>query len=112
MRAFWRISSCAGSVPRAARQLLCLLLLGSVCLTGCGGCSQTSAQKAAQQKKKEQDAEALLEARRKKLEEEKKKQPFTVERLTPLLSERLIATDEGLSLRLAKPGHWTTTVQE
>jgi hypothetical protein len=111
MSASWQISSCADSATRFARHLLCLLLVGSVCLTGCGGCSQTPAQKAAAQKKKEQDAEAALEARRKQLEEEKKKKPFIIARLTPLLSENLIATDEGRSLRLAKPGHWTTTVQ-
>ncbi len=110
MKAFWRISSCAVAAPRAARQLLCLVLLASTCLTGCGGCNQTASQKAAQ--KKQEDAEALLEARRKKLEEEKKIKPFVIDRLTPLLSERLIATDEGVSLRLAKPGHWTSTVQQ
>jgi hypothetical protein len=83
--------------------------LGTTCLTGCGGCTkQTPAQQAA---KKQKDAEAELEARRKKLEEEKKKQPFLVQPLTPMLSEELVSTDEGASLRLTKPGHWTTTVQ-
>ena len=31
--------------------------------------------------------------------------------MTPLLSEGLIAADKNLSLPLAKPGHWTSTVQ-
>ncbi|HEX6961910.1 MAG TPA: hypothetical protein VF175_08595, partial [Lacipirellula sp.] len=108
MSLFWQPSSCARTASRSLLRLLCLLLIGSVCLTGCRGCSQTPAQKAA---KKKLDAEAELEARRKKLEEEKKKRPFDIKPLTPLLSENLIATDEGASLRLAKPGHWTTTVQ-
>jgi hypothetical protein len=80
-------------------------------MTGCGGCSQTPAERAAAQKKKEDDAEKLLEQRRKQLEEQKKKAPFVIDRLTPLLSERLVSTEEGGSLRLAKPGHWATTVQ-
>jgi hypothetical protein len=102
-------STCADRTAIAARQLLCLVLLGTTCLTGCGGCSQqTPAQQAA---KKQKDAEAELEARRKKLEEEKKKEPFLIQPLTPLLSEELVSTDEGASLRLTKPGHWTTTVQ-
>ncbi len=109
MGACWRVSSCASRTQRAARQVLCLALLGGVTLTGCGGCNQTPAQKAAE--KKQLDAEEQLEARRKKLEEQKKIEPFVIERLTPMLSERLIATDEGGSLRLAKPGHWATTVQ-
>jgi hypothetical protein len=45
------------------------------------------------------------------LEEEKKKKEFVIDRLTPMLSEDLVVTEEGGSLRLAKPGHWTTTVQ-
>jgi hypothetical protein len=60
--------------------------------------------------KQKADQEAAEEAK-KKAEEEKKNKPFTVERLTPILSETLVSTEEGGSLRLTKPGHWTTTVQ-
>lgn len=112
-RQFAHLAARDGGCPRACGPLraLCLLVVACACLTGCGGCRQTPAQQAAQAKQ-EQDAEAALEERRKKLEEEAKKQkPFAIERLTPLLSERLIATDEGGALRLAKPGHWATTVQ-
>src|SRR4051812_49282017 len=90
-------------------QLLAPLILGTVCLTRCGGCSrQTAAQKAAA--KKEEEAKAADEAK-KKAEEEKKNKPFIIDRLTPMLSESLISTDKGAPLQLAKPGHWTTTVQ-
>jgi hypothetical protein len=106
------VSTRACPTLRSSKQCLALLLMGCVCLTGCGGCGQTAAQKAAAAKKKPVDAEAELEARRKKLEEEKKKkEEFAVKRLTPLLSEGLIGTEEGASLQLAKAGHWTTTVQ-
>jgi hypothetical protein len=98
------------SVARSASlQLLAIVLLGTTCLTGCGGCSRkTAAQKAAE--KQAADAKAAEDAK-KKAEEEKKNQPFVIERLRPLLSESLISTDKGGSLQLTKPGHWTTTVQ-
>jgi hypothetical protein len=98
------------SVARLAGiHLLAFVLLGMTCLTGCGGCSQkTAAQKAAE--KKAEDEKAAEEAK-KKAEEEKKNKPFVIERLTPMLSQSLISTDKNNSLQLAKPGHWTTTVQ-
>jgi len=102
-------ASCALAPRRAARSLLCLLVLASFTLTGCGGCdSRTPAQKAAA-KKKEEETKAAEEAKRKA--EEEKKRPFIIGRLTPLLSEGLVSTEEGQSLRLAKPGHWVATVQ-
>ena len=104
MSAFWQLSPCAGRTRLAARQWLCLILLGTTCLTGCGGCrQQTPAQQAA---KKEKDAEAELEARRKKLEEEKKKQPFLVQPLTPLLERGARRHRRGRS-RCAWPSRGT-----
>ncbi len=88
--------------------MLLLVLLALASLTGCGGCNQTPAQLAAERKAREQQA---IEEAKKRAEEEKKKKPFVIGRLTPLLSENLIETDGGLSLRLAKPGHWATTIQ-
>jgi hypothetical protein len=86
-----------------------LLLFGAFGIAISGGCkAQTPAQKAAA--KKQADAKAAEEAK-KKAEEEKKKKRFDNGRLTPMLSEGLVSTEEGGSLRLAKPGHWTTTVQ-
>ncbi len=102
-------SSCAAAARPLRRRLLLLVLLALSSLTGCGGCNQsTPAQQAAERKARDQ--QAIAEAK-KRAEEEKKKKPFVVGRLTPLLSENLIETDEGLSLRLAKPGHWATTIQ-
>jgi len=58
-------ASCALAARRAARSLLCLLILASFTLTGCGGCdSSTPAQKAAA-KKKEEETKAAEEAKRK-----------------------------------------------
>jgi hypothetical protein len=92
-----------------ARLLLGLALLGSSCLVGCGGCTQqTPAQKAAQEKKQREQEE--VEAAKKKLEAEKK-EPFVIGMLTPLLSETLTSVEDSASLRLAKPAHWTATVQ-
>jgi hypothetical protein len=102
-------SSCAAAARPLRRRLLLLVLLALSSLTGCGGCNQsTPAQQAAERKARDQ--QAIAEAK-KRAEEEKKKKPFVVGRLTPLLSENLIETEEGLSLRLAKPGHWATTIQ-
>jgi hypothetical protein len=101
-------SSCAGDARRGNQSLLLLVLMALSALTGCGGCNQTTAEKAAERKARDQ--KTIAEAK-KRAEEEKKKEPFVVGRLTPLLSENLIETEEGLSLRLAKPGHWATTIQ-
>lgn len=99
----------AGGAHRLTRGLLALILLATASLTGCGGCGgQTPAQKAAQEQA-ERD-KAIAEAK-KRAEEEKKKKPFDIGRVTPLLSENLIEADGGISLRLTKPGHWTTTIQ-
>ena len=108
MRIEGRQSSCAVDARRGSQSLLILVLLALTSLTGCGGCSQTEAEKIAERKARDQ--KAIAEAK-KKAEEEKKKAPFVIGRLTPLLSENLIETEEGLSLRLAKPGHWATTIQ-
>jgi hypothetical protein len=108
MRIEDRQSSCAGDARRGSQSLLLLVLMALSCLTGCGGCSQAEAEKAAERKARDQEA---IAAAKKKAEEDKKKEPFDVGRLTPLLSENLIETDGGVSLRLAKPGHWATTVQ-
>src|SRR5688572_9847141 len=109
MRANAPSLSCAAAAHRGARLLVCLALLGAACVAIGGGCKeQTAAQKTAA--KKQADAKAAEEAK-KKAEEEKKKKPFDNGRLTPMLSEGLVSTEEGGSLRLAKPGHWTTTVQ-
>jgi hypothetical protein len=97
-------------MPRLAsrRSSALLMRLGIVLMlvpsiAGCGGCgSSTPATKQAK------DAEA-----KKKAEEEAKlKEPFKVEPVTPLLSEPILATDAKGSLKLAKPGHWTATVQK
>ena len=101
-------SSCAGDARRGSQSLLLLVLMALSALTGCGGCNQTAAEKAAERKARDQ--QAIAEAK-KRAEEEKKKEAFVVGRLTPLLSENLIETEEGFSLRLAKPGHWATTIQ-
>jgi hypothetical protein len=83
---------------------LLLILLALGCLPGCGGCgTQTPAQQAAAAKQKaEADAKKAAE---------KKQEPFEIAVPTPLLSELLVEADAGRSLRLAKPGHWTTTIQ-
>lgn len=109
MRREGRRSSCAAGALAFHRHLLTLLLLAVTSLTGCGGCDQsTPAEKAAERKAREQKE---IEEAKKRLEAEKKNKPFVIGRLTPLLSENLIETGEGLSLKLAKPGHWATTVQ-
>lgn len=100
-------SSCAGTARRWNTSLL-LALFALTSLTGCGGCNQTPAQQAAAKKAREQ---AEIAEAKKRAEEEKKNKPFVISRLTPLLSENLIETEEGFSLRLAKPGHWATTIQ-
>lgn len=68
------------------------------CLSGCapGGPQTPSAADA--EKNDEQDA-AQFEA------------PLELGVPTPLLSESLVDVDDGKSLKLAKPGHWTATVQ-
>jgi hypothetical protein len=94
-----------GGARSLHRHLLILLLLATTTLTGCGGCEQlTPAERKAREQKE-------IEEAKKKLEAEKKSKPFVIGQLTPLLSENLIETEGGLSLRLAKPGHWATTVQ-
>jgi len=94
-----------------ARARLALILLAVACLTGCGGCDQQRAKAKADAKAKAaktaEELEKELEARK-----EKPKPPFEVGRATPLLSETLVSTAEGVPLRLAKPGHWTATVQQ
>ena len=57
------------------------------------------------------DGKPLTAAAQKKLAEEKGKGPFTIQPLTPLLSESLIDAESGEPLSLAKPGHWTAAVQ-
>jgi hypothetical protein len=80
-----------------------LMLVPSV--AGCGGCG--NAPSAAKQAKDAKDAAA-----KKAAEEAKRKPDFEVDPVTPLLSEPILATDAKGSLRLAKPGHWTATVQK
>jgi hypothetical protein len=63
------------------------------------GCGKKDDKTAADKAKK--DAE-------KKLEE---KPPYEIGRLSPVLSETLIDADANQPLRLAKPGHWSATVQ-
>lgn len=99
----------AGGARRLTWGLLALMLLATASLTGCGGCGgQTPAQKAAQE---QAEREQAIEEAKRRAEEEKKKNPFDIGRLTPLLSENLLEADGGISLRLTKPGHWTTTIQ-
>lgn len=109
MRSESRRTSSAGDALRRCWLLLLLILAPSISLTGCGGCSQqTPAQQAAERKARELKE---IEEAKKRLEEERKSKPFIVGHLTPLLSENLIEAEAGVSLRLAKPGHWATTVQ-
>ena len=44
--------------------------------------------------------------------EKKKKDDYEIGPLTPLLSQSLIDTETDDPIRLAKPGHWTATVQQ
>ena len=109
MRSESRRTSSAGDALCRCWLLLILILVPIASLTGCGGCSQqTPAQQAAERKARELKE---IEEAKKRLEEERKSKPFTVGNLTPLLSENLIEAEAGVSLRLAKPGHWATTVQ-
>lgn len=101
------------SSRRLSAPLLRLLavLLAVQCLTGCGGCNGTTAAQKARQAQKEK-LEAELKKKKEDEEAKKKKDPWEMGALTPLLSEAIVATDEEGSLRLAKPGHWTSTVQK
>jgi hypothetical protein len=75
-------------------------------IAGCRGCG-SAAPPTGKQAKDAKDAAA------KKAEEEaKNKTPIEADAVTPLLSEPILATDAKGSLRLAKPGHWTATVQK
>jgi hypothetical protein len=87
-----------------------VVLMSLQCLTGCGGCSAKSAAERARQAQKEK----LEEEEKKKREEEenKKKVPFILGPVTPVLSEPIVSTETEGSVRLAKPGHWTATVQQ
>lgn len=102
-----RHSSKCSSAPLVR---LLLVLMSLVCLTGCGGCdTRTAAQKARQAAKEKLEAE---EKKKKEEEEKKKKEPFQLAPVTPLLSEAIVSTTDEGSVRLAKPGHWTATVQQ
>jgi hypothetical protein len=87
---------------------LLVVLLSLECLAGCGGCGSDAAKKAQTPAEK-----AKAEAEKKKQEEEakKNKEPFKMQPITPLLSEVIISTENQEPIRLAKPGHWTATVQ-
>ncbi len=85
---------------------LLVLLLAVTCLTGCGGCRQKSAAELAIEARKKAEADAEKEKKK-----EEKKDPLEIAPAIPLLSESLVSTDDEASLRLTKPGHWTTTVQ-
>jgi hypothetical protein len=76
-----------------------------LCLSGCGGCGQSTTGQNAPQTQAEKDAAA------KKKKEEEEKDAFEIGPVTPLLSESIPAADDGRPLSLAKPGHWTATVQ-
>lgn len=94
-----------------------LLLLATVSLTGCRGCD--SADPAAQESEEASEEEKLRE---KIAEEKKKKPPLEVGPLLPMIGEDLLTIDEAefaedteeksLPAVLAKPGHWTATVQQ
>jgi hypothetical protein len=86
---------------------LVLVLASLQCLTGCGGCNSQSAAEKARQAAQDR----LDEEKRKKAEEEKEQPPFNIGKVTPILSESIISTDEDEPIRLAKPNHWTVTVQ-
>lgn len=88
----------------AAALQLTALALSVLCLSGCGGCGQSNAAKNAAATQAEKDA-----AEKKKQEEEK--DAFEIGPVTPLLSEAIASAEDGRPLRLAKPGHWTATVQ-
>ena len=86
---------------------LAAMSLAVLCLAGCRGCSsQTAAQKALQQQREKEAAE-----KKKREEEAKQRDPFELGPVTPLLSEPIASGEQAGSLRLAKPGHWTATVQ-
>jgi hypothetical protein len=99
-----RRSSLLASAPLVR---LVLVLASLQCLTGCGGCNSQSAAEKARQAAQDR----LDEEKRKKAEEEKEQPPFNIGPVTPVLSESIISTDEDEPIRLAKPGHWTVTVQ-
>jgi hypothetical protein len=91
---------------RRQRTGLFLTLLTITSLTGCGGCSsQTAAQNTGQQQK------AKSAQTEKEKQEKEEKEPLEISAPAPLFSESNRATDDGASALLAKPGHWTTTVQ-
>jgi hypothetical protein len=82
--------------------------MGMTCLTGCGGCADAKAKaKAAAKAKAQKSAEELEKEKKKK----KPKPPYELGSVTPRLSEGLISADKNIPLPLAKPGHWTSTVQ-
>ena len=92
----------------ASAQLLFLILLGMTCITGCSGCGGgTGAQTNNSQGDEEDDVDKPGEVD----EEKKKKPPYEVKPVVPLLSESIVTTETDEPLSLAKPGHWTSTVQ-
>ncbi len=87
---------------RAAAFWLCLLMLFTLPLSGCGGCSDDSpeqvAKDQAEKKKKEEEA-------KKKKEEEKKKPDFDI-------GQASVEPSGGDTLSLGvKPGHWQAITQ-
>jgi hypothetical protein len=87
---------------------LALVLMALTCLTGCGGCDRAKAKAKADAKARAgKTAEELEKERQKK----KPKPDFEIATATPRLSESLVSADDGSPMRLAKPGHWTSTVQ-
>ena len=106
MRARWnKIRSCAiwtKSLRCSALLVLCLSLLTTA---GCRGCRLAPSAEGEGQKSEEE--------LKKLAEEKKKKDDLEIGPLLPLYGQQLLEDDDNAKpMILAKPGHWTPTVQK